>query len=190
MKVSLRKANAIQKEIENALKRISLTSTTEVSVHVTDAIADVDAARTDVLANLEKAERLESIRYSIREAIGTTNAQTGINGLLTEKSKLVSGNTRRLKLVDKAKAFEGLDHLTRSLESERAKMNRDGYYHGKEAITANVLQKTDIEALEAHNLYATRRVREIDDTLLSLNVRSEIEIENEDAEFLRSLGII
>ncbi len=83
MKITLRKANALQNSINEALRHIDVK--TKVSLNeFQDPEAIISAAAVEAKANLERKVALTEALYDIRAGVGAANAVSGVDFKLTE----------------------------------------------------------------------------------------------------------
>jgi tmRNA-binding protein len=78
MNISLRKANAIQASINDAIRSIKITTRVEIN-EFQDAKTEMVTANNTLFANDVRRQKLLLSLYNIRSLVGTANVQSGID---------------------------------------------------------------------------------------------------------------
>ena len=78
MDITLRKANALQNTILDAIRNISIKITIELN-EFQDPIGELQLANTAVFSNDTRRQQLLLSLYNIRGLVGTANANCGID---------------------------------------------------------------------------------------------------------------
>lgn len=187
MKVNLRKAHAIEKDILSALAKLNISGTATISVHDTNPNGALIRIQQDTNNQFVNMERLERIRAGIRKAVGRANAESGINDLISDNAYHTATIQRREKLIKDISP--GSLSLERQIESEKTRMTRD-YYHGSETVTVAAISMETVASIRDANIASTRIIKSNNDEILSRNITVTIDIDDAEIDFLRSLGVI
>ena len=102
MKVSLRKANVLQNNIQDVLKNIKIVTNIEIN-EFQNAKETIHLACENLYKTDSRREQLTRALYKIRTEIGIVNATSGISKYLSEAAFL---DKRIVQLEDLAKSTE------------------------------------------------------------------------------------
>lgn len=175
MKVTLRKANALQNVINDAIK--SIDTQTNVSVNeFKDPEVAIKEARELLLANVERKNKLLGALYSIRKDVGATNATAGIDErlaqvALTEKRIQLYTYLATLAVREDKEVIAGkLNKIkTRSPEA------RSPYGYSDE-ITTTVVNDADVAEFKLRIAQLKKEKQKLQDEILEVNVRTEVDL--------------
>jgi hypothetical protein len=125
MRVSLRKAATLEHRLATATGELRLRAKVEVPAFDERPMETVAAARARLLAELDRAESLDAVRYRLRAAIGRVNAAAGIDELLARRAQLGAGLKR---LQDQLKDIEPAEErqLVAQLKAAQRWLGEDG----------------------------------------------------------------
>lgn len=175
MQISLRKANALQTAINDAIKSIALS--TEVLINEfqnpTEVISD---AVTEFSANITRRTNLNAALYDIRGAVGKQNVTSGIADRLTsiaytEKtiqlySTLVNSPVR----TDEAEITGKLQKIRKNEGTQsRFSMNSD-------VVVTGILEADQIAGFKKAIATAKKEKQKLQDQVLELNIQTKIEL--------------
>ena len=187
MQVSLRKANALQVAINEALKGLEFKS--DVSINEFQKPAqEIELAKQKFDRNVQRRGSLTSALYNIRTAVSSANASNKIDNLLADLARLEKDIVFYTPL---AKASGQTD-----LEVVRGKLvkiaNREGEsysFHSSE-VSTSIFAETDLEAFRSNLSVAKKKKQALQDQLLEVNVRTTIELATSTVEVLKAEDII
>jgi hypothetical protein len=187
MKLTLRKANAVQAAINEAVKALDLNYTVTLNEfeEVTDQIQTVrdrfwtqDAVRYNLMQAL----------YEIRRKVATANASAGINDMLADVAALEKQIGYKTMLAGK-----GSQTALRVLNGQvkkNAEVKDDVYSHSRRDVTTTIFTEAEIEQFRKDAASAKREKQKLQDQLLELNVQTEIELTEGTAVFLKTADIL
>jgi hypothetical protein len=189
MKLSLRKANALQGVIAEQLGEQTVG---EVSVGKYDVPDVVIAEATDKLTEtLAKKFDLIDVYYSIRQKVGAASAAAGIADLLTDLAK-VERQTAFLKQLASTRTFapkiEAVEKALADLREKKA--DGTSYYRVAESVNVSLLSKEQVEGYAKAINGARKEKNKISDKLLHLNVSTEIELDEKEVSILNKYEIL
>ena len=187
MKLTLRKANAIQAVINETIKGLDLNTT--VTLNEFEGVEDqIDAVRDRFWTNAATRNKLTMALYEIRTKVAQANAESGINDYLANAAyleKQISYNTML--------AGKGVKTALRVLNGQvkkLAEVKEDGYGYSRRDVTTSIFTEEEIKDFR-HNAAEFRRQRQgIQDQLLKLNIQTEIELDKDTVETLKSVNIL
>jgi hypothetical protein len=187
MQVSLRKANALQVLINEALKGLEFKA--DVSVNEFQSPAkEIELAKQKFDRNVQRRWNLISALYDIRTKVASANASNNIDNLLADLARLEKD---LVFFAPFAKA-----NVQTDLEVVRGKLvkiaNREGEsysFHSSE-VSTSIFTDSDLEAFRSNLSLAKKKKQKLQDELLELNVRTTIELATSTVEVLKAEDII
>jgi len=187
MKLTLRKANAVQAAINEAVKALDLNYT--VTLNEFEGVEDqINAVRNRFWAQSDiRAQMLESL-YEIRAKVAQANAAAGINDQLALVAYLEKQIGHKTMLASK-----GVQTTLRVLNGEIKKIasaKDEGYGYSRRDVTTTIFTEAEIETFRKDAANFKRDKQKLQDELLELNVQTEIELLEETATFLKSADIL
>ena len=191
MKINLRKASVVQQTITDEIKRLGTEETTvKVSLFETDVKARLDEQMAKVIANHAHVGRLLNANKFLRAVVAKKNAEVGIADYLAEEAMLASAETR-LKSFSDAVIRPSLEALQAEIESRKANSNNERMcIYGRDySVDVNVVPGESIATAKNELEGIRKRRRKIKDEMVSINVRTEIEVPEQVALVLSELGL-
>jgi uncharacterized protein YdcH (DUF465 family) len=190
MNITLRKANAIQHSILEAIKSIKIV--TEISINeFQDVTVEITKANTNLFANDERRHKLMLAYYNIRGLVGAANATAGIDLALT-KAAFVDKRIAQLEELAKAevhtdvKIIEGkLDKIRNNKESDRSRIY--GYH---DTVNTTVLSEDQIKQARAEIQNLKKQKQKLNDEVLELNIKTEVPLTDEVVATLQAEGLV
>lgn len=187
MKVSLRKANALQAAIVEAVAALDLS--TEISINEFEKpTAKLAEAKERFTANLVARRSLQRVVFELRRKVATANAASGVNDLLAD-----------LALNEKDIAFFGkLAKVTPALENDvivgklgKIKGRGEDQFYGREdVVRTSIFTEDQVDDFKSTVASLKKRKVALQDSLLELNVSTEIELSPEAVKDLTDAGIL
>lgn len=197
MKISLKKALKLRKELEASVTKFELPMTTFVSLHVQDNVKDpttvLTEARTKLQSRIDQFTFLSDLLANLRTAIAVTNSVEGIEALLAG----IAGHDRAIGLMRRLVATPVTPPLD-ELQSELAMKYKDfsdpeirRNPYGNESKVGVPVLNTESQSQAEREIIRLKRAREdLEDQRTGKNASTKIEIADEDAEKLRLLGLL
>lgn len=191
MKISLRKANAVQGAITEALAALNLS--TEVALNEFEAVEVVlERELARLMANLDQRDALQAAMFDIRSLVGTANVTEGVNAKLAQLAHLEKdiGQFTRLAKVTPALSR---DVIVGKLDKIRNR-KEDGasMYYGErgDTVATSILAEDVIASYAAKARELKKAKVALQDELLELNVRAEIKLSDATVATLKANGIV
>ncbi len=190
MKINLRKANALQLSIQEAVKGIKLD--TEVKINeFQDAETVIQAAREDFAAKQDRHRGLLNSLYDIRKAVSQANSAQGVDQKLADVALLdkkiqyladLAGKTVR----ESAEVVAGkMDKLRNRKESTSS------LYYGHDAtVDTSIFTQEDIAGFRTAVSIGKKSKQKLQDELLDINVRTEIVLNQDTVTLLTAEGLL
>ena len=191
MRINLRKASVVQQTITDEIKRLGTEETTaKVSLFETNVHAQLEEQLAKVKANHAQAGRLLNANKFLRGVVAKKNAEAGITDYLAEEAMLASAEAR-LKAYSESAVRPNLDALAAEIESRKANSNNErvSIYGRDYSLDVNVVPAEAIAEAKKELEAIRRRRRKIKDEMVSINVRTDIEVPEQVALVLTELGL-
>lgn len=204
MKISLREAGRLRREVEQWLAREKPEPMQALSIHDPKVGETVSLKRQEVLDRTTAWLEMLDVLYQLRQEIGQVNAESGVDALLAEQNRL----QKELALYGELTAQEGLSDevLLAELAAEREKDSRAEGRGDRQPFNVvrrprrlnlmygvdryNVLTPEEVKQFEGDMQEDRRRLRETQDDLLRLNMDTEVELPAEVEKALKDRGIL
>lgn len=191
MKITLRKASALQNAIQEAIKQIDISVKTELN-EFEDVQTKLDAVNATLIKNDQRRASLTACLYDIRSLVGTANAASGINDRLAKAAYI---DKRLGQLAGLVQAEAQQDNLTvivgkvEKLKSDKGESRRSLYGYN-DTVSTGVLVAEQVAAFKSQVLDLKKAKQKLNDEVLELNVRTEIELPTEVEMVLNQEGLV
>lgn len=190
MNITLRKANAIQNSINDAVKNIKVDLTVEINEfqNVEEAIAKANSTLVD---NDGRRQKLTMALYNIRALIGTANAASGINTALA-KAAFIDKRISQLEELVKADEMIDLEVIKGKLDKIKNDKgeSRSRVYGYTDTVTTGVLAASQIAQAKAEVLSLKKQKQKINDEILELNIKTEIPLADDTVAALTAENLL
>lgn len=190
MKITLRKANAVQLGINDIVKGLKF----ETAVNLNE-FQDVDAVLLEntskFLANVDRRRALTDALYQIRLATGVANSQAGVDSRLT----MVAHLEKQIQFytgIASAEARESLDVVKGKLEKIKSRPAdaRASIYGYNDNVATNLFAEADLAVFKNAVKDMKKQKQKLQDEVLEINVRTEIELSDAVAQVLTAEGLV
>ena len=190
-KVNLRKASAIQKEIGNYLQENQIQTSVSVPLLTTEAEAIIIKARNEQFDRYNTTMKLNEVLYAIRDAVSKANADSGISSLLSQEAEIKS-SMRTLDKIKNANVAPSNAVLESMIQQATGSSSSDEYYGSRRRsnLDVDVLTEETIASAKKIIIDLKRKRSKINEQVLALNVKTEIEINDDSYSLLKELGIV
>lgn len=187
MEISLRKATAIQNNINDALKTLDFNYYARITEYE-DSAKVISELQEKFSQNITRRERLLEALYAIRKSVGSANLKENIDMKLADAAHLEKQiqfytglSTAKLKMSDQV--IEGKLSKLKTADSN-ARLYRD------DVIETSVFTQQDLTNFKSIVNFARKKRQKIQDDILELNVRTTISITSEVEKTLKDEGIL
>ena len=187
MKLTLRKANAIQVAINEAIKGLDLS--TSVTLNEFQDVEDqIQTVRDQFWQNAATRNKLVMALYEIRAKVAQANTASSINDHLANVAYLEKQISHNTMLASKGAqtALKVLNGQVKKL----AEVKEDGYGYSRRDVVTSIFTEEEIEQFKLKASSYKRDKQRIQDTLLELNVQTEIDLSKDTVEALVTAGIL
>ena len=188
MKITQRKANAIQVAVNDAIKGLDFNSVVHINEFQTPD-AEINALATKFADNLVRRNSLLDALYEIRKAVASANDSNGIDVRLADVARFekdlqfYSTHAKGSVVTDSNVIAGKLDKLRNRKE--------ESYGYGRDAtIDTSIFTTALLESFKGIVVAAKKAKQKLQDELLELNVRTEIEFSAATVATLTKEGIL
>ena len=191
MNISLRKANAVQSSIVDAIKGISIETSLELN-EFQDVVAELQKANDVLFANDSRRQRLLLSLYNIRGLVGAANAQSGVDTKLAtaafvDKRVAQLDELAKLSPVTDLAVINGKLDKIRNSKDESA---RSRIYGISDTVSTTVVSQEQIAQVKAENKNLKKQKQKLNDEILELNIKTEIPLSDEVVAILQAEDLI
>jgi hypothetical protein len=187
MKLTLRKANAVQHSINEMIKSLDLN--TSVTLNEFVGVKDqIQAVRDRFWTHAATRNKLILSLYEIRQKVANANAAAGINDMLAEVAHLEKQIGHNTMLAGKG-VQTALVVLNGQLKKQ-ADAKEDSYSYGSRPVVTSIFSEEEVESFRRDAAEGKRQKQKLQDALLELNVQTEIELEEGTTLFLEKADIL
>jgi len=173
MNITLRKANAVQNSINDAVKNIKVELNIELN-EFQNIEEIISKANNDLVNNDGRRQALTMALYNIRALVGTANASSGIDTALA-KAAFIDKRIGQLEELAKATEMTSLEVIKGKIEkikNDKGENRRSLYGYG-DTVTTSVLGKEQIAQAKAEILNLKKQKQKLNDEILELNIKTE-----------------
>lgn len=190
MNITLRKANAVQNSIQEAIKSIHVNLEIEIN-EFQDPAVELKKANDAAFAADQRRQKLLLALYNIRGLVGTANTQSGID-LNLAKAAFVDKRIAQLEEISKAKPLTDLSVITGKLEKirNRKEDSRASIYGREDVVITTVVSQEQIDQAKAEILNLKKQKQKINDEVLELNIKTEIPLSDDVVATLQAEGLL
>jgi hypothetical protein len=188
MKITLRKASALQNSINDAIKQIDAkTEITLTEFH--DPEAEIARAAAELGANIARRNGLNSALYDIRDCVSAANHTAGVNAKLTQVAAVEKQIQFYSMLATKSER-ESADVLAGKLRKMAEDKSERRMYGYGDTVNTSVLTKEALASYKARVAELKRDKQKLQDAVLEANVRTEIALSDRTVKTLQDEGLV
>ena len=193
MQVNLRKAAAIQSEIPSALREIEV-SPYEVFEDKERVVEEMAEKTQEWKTNLLRKQTLNAVLYSMRDKVGQANVASGVSKLLTEERRINADMHWLEAILDKCKGekYYSADEIVSKLEQlEKKSEERENYFSRRgSAVSSILVTKEELAEYRKEMSGLKKQLRKINDSLLELNISTEISLSDKEVTVLETEDLL
>lgn len=186
MKITLRKANALQKLIMEQLKK-PLSATATIDKYC-DAATTIHDASQNLAHGATARTALLSVLFNIRDEVGVANHEEGVNERLTKIAYLNKLEEVYKQIASATSVYPGDERVLKQQTDlvENAKLSQ---YAGT-SFSVSILTPEIIKGSAQVVNDARKERQKLIDELLEINIQAEIELSDDDVAVLTELDIL
>lgn len=189
MNISLRKANAIQNSVNEAIRGIDIVTVIDLN-EFQDITTILQTANTQLFENDTRRQKLLLALYNIRGLVSAANAQCGIDTKLATAA-FADKRIAQLQELASNKPVIDLTVLKGKLDKIRNRKDEGHNLYGREqTVNTSVISEEQLKQIrdEINNL--KKQKQKINDEILELNIKTEIPLTEDVVNTLTKEGII
>ena len=191
MNISLRKANAVQNGINEALKGIEIKTTLELN-EFQDVVAELKKANDVLFTNDSRRQRLLLALYNIRGLVGAANASSGIDMKLATAA-FIEKRIGQLDTLSKLEAVTDLAVINGKLEkirNDKSESARRSIYGYNDTVSTTVVSAEQIAQVKTEIQNLKKQKQKLNDEILELNIKTEIPLSDDVVKTLSEEGLV
>ena len=190
MKINLRKANALQLSVQEAIKSIKFD--TEVKINEFQVAEDeIAKARETFAAKQERHRGLLNSLYDIRKAVSQANAAQGVDVKLADVA-LMDKKIQYLTDLAGKTVRESVEVVAGKMDKLRNRKEdaRNLYYGHDATVDTSIFTAEDIAGFRTAVSMGKKAKQKLQDELLDINVRTEIDLNADVVTVLTTEGLL
>jgi hypothetical protein len=191
MKLTLRKSAALQNAIQEAVRNIDVKIKVDLN-EFENAEQTLASANERAIQNDQRRETLTEVLYFIRAQVGQANATSGINGKLA-RCAFIDKRIGQLQGLTSTEALqESLVVVSGKLDKIRNEKgeHRRTIYGYNDTISTGVFNQGQVDGFKSQIQTLKKEKQKLNDEILELNVRTEIELNETTVTTLQQEGLI
>jgi hypothetical protein len=178
MNISLRKANAIQNLINEAIRSIKIDTSIEIN-EFQNAQEEIQKANNLLITNDGRRQKLLLALYNIRGLVGTANANCGID-LSLAKAAFIDKRIAQLTEVAMLTPVSDLAVVNGKLDKIRNRKEESRSIYGRDdTVSTSVVGRDQIDQAKAEIQNLKKQKQKINDEVLELNIKTEIPLSDD-----------
>ncbi len=189
--INLRKAAALQSEINGMIRDINLN--VQSSFDDKDRVVEEMKENTELWKNnLIRLRMLNSVLFSMREKVAHKNMEIGISKLLTEEREITNIVNWLSELVDDSKSvrrYTAEEVINRIEKLEKQGEDSSRYLRGM-SVSTILISKEEVEEYRKEIRACKKHRQKITDKLLELNVSTTIRLSDKEEMVLQEEDLI
>lgn len=190
MQINLRKASAIQNEIRKAISAINTRTELSISEFTKDIAEEVNTANAKFMAEVGRKMELTNALFHVRSLVSQANANAGVNNLLAEIERVDS----LLKIqteVASQRVGKSVEELQARIEKiKNTPSEKSLVYDRYNNVETTVVMQKDIDNAKLMVKELKRMKQGMQDSLLSVNVTTTVEVDENYVAILKEEGIL
>ena len=190
MNITLRKANALQNSIQEAMKSIRVETSVDLNEFQDPNLVLTDANNKLFDADNRRQKLLLAV-YNIRGLVGTANAASGIDVNLA-KAAFIDKRIGQLEEIASLKPHTDISVIQGKLEKikNRKEESRASLYGRDDTVSTSVVSQEQINMAKAEIQNLKKQKQKINDEILELNIKTEIPLSDDVNELLKTEGLL
>jgi uncharacterized protein YdcH (DUF465 family) len=191
MEITLRKANAVQNSINEAIRSIKITTNIELN-EFQNVEAELKKANDELIANDSRRQKLLLSLYNIRGLVGTANAASGID-LALAKAAFIDKRIGQLQELADSKAITDLTVITGKLEkirNDKSENSRSRIYGYSDTVSTSIIGQGQIDEAKNEIKNLKKQKQKLNDEVLELNIKTNIPLSDDVVATLTAEGLL
>lgn len=186
MKITLRKASALQNSINESIRGIDIADVIKLSEFQNPEI-QITAESTKASRNLARKSALITALFAIRKVVGVTSAQVGI----AEKLTAIACIDKFIQLfTEQAGRALHSDFEVLRFKAEKMRKSESDRSFYQEPLSSGIASQADIDSAKTALAALKKDKQRLQDEILELNIRTDIELSEEVVSILKVEDLI
>lgn len=174
MSINLRRAAALQKSIQDTIHEIPLITQIKIN-EFQDPEAEIAEHRAQLERNLQRRSDLTQALYEIRAQVGVANS-VGVDQRLTEIARLDREIQDLQKVTQNVQPRRSVSVLSGQLTKIRDSKPEARMYGYDSTVETSVVTSSELDYYRRQIQERRRQRQRLQDEILELNVKTEIDI--------------
>jgi hypothetical protein len=190
MNITLRKANAVQNSINEAIQAIKIETSVNLN-EFQDPVETLQRANDALFTNDARRQKLLLALYNIRGLVGTANASSGVDVNLA-KAAFIDKRIKQLEELNRATVVGDIAVLTGKLEKIKARPAdaRTSVYGYNDTVESGVIAPEQANQIKDEIKNLKKQKQKINDEVLELNIKTEIPLSEDTVATLTAEGLL
>ena len=194
MQINLRKASALQSDIQSVIRSIRIDTRSSFDERET-VVDEVTEAISEWRTNLERKTDLINTLFGIREKVGVANAECGLNSKLTEFRRVSEQRDLLEEIIDGVKGrmltIEQIDEKMKKIEQRNESLKESLYARSRDLeVFTDLMDKDDLNEYRTQIRSLKKLQRSINEEVLELNIRTHIVLSEAEVQVLSNEDLI
>ena len=194
MQINLRKASALQSDIQSVIRSIRIDTRSSFDERETVA-EDVTEAISEWRTNLERKTDLINVLFGIREKVGVANAECGLNTKLTEFRRVSEQKESLEETIDGVKGrmltIEQIVEKMKKIEERNESLKESLYARTRDLeVFTDLMDKEELDSYRKEIRSLKKLQRSINEEVLELNIRTHIVLSEAEVQVLRNEDLV
>jgi uncharacterized protein YdcH (DUF465 family) len=189
MNITLRKANALQISINDAIKHIKINTSIDLN-EFQDVNLELQKSNDTLFINDARRQKLLLALYNIRGLVGTANTSSGID-LNLAKAAFIDKRIAQLDDIARLEAMTDIAVIAGKIEKiKNRKEDARSIYGSRDTVDTTVVTQAQIDQAKNEIKNLKKQKQKINDEVLELNIKTEIPLSDEVVDTLTAEGLI
>lgn len=189
MKITLRKASAVQLVINEFLNGSVLSTTVSVGRYDDPSVV-IGEATAKFSAVLAQKSVLLNVLYSLRKKVATKSHEAGIPDILADIAFLEKYANLLKPLSQVSKFLPSVEVVAQQQADLKAEAQNTARYGSRDSFEVSLIQSGWVENYTSDLSKLRKQKQNLSDRLLELNVRNEIELDENEEKVLKLYDLI
>jgi len=190
MKITLRKAHALQSAITDEIRWLNFSTQVELNEFQSFSIVLAQAAAA-FNNNIDKRADLYDTMYSLRKSVSVANNAAGVDFMLADIAR-AEKDIAFYGFIDRAEPrleHKVLDGKLGKLK-EKTEPTRSLYSSTNDVVETGIFSASNLENFRIKLMAAKKQKQALQDKLLETNIRTEVELSTDEEAVLRNADLL
>lgn len=175
MKISLRAANALQLQITQIINKIVFGTNVDISEFESPETV-ISQCRLELTEKLARRDSLVDALYDVRMKVSDANHDAGINNILAKIAQS-DKKIQTLDLLAGQRAHIDMAIINGKLDKIKNRAAGADQYGYSDTVNTSALSSEDLDLFKSTSATIKKQKQALQNQLLELNVRTEIELD-------------